>query len=64
MKVYGYAVQTFDKGSEVPDVSVRVFVSRNNLDRALESLDLTEDQEISTFETEVEIPEDLNKEQA
>ena len=53
MKVYGYAVQTFDKDS-VPDVSVRVFASRNNLDYALESLDLTEDQEISTFETEVE----------
>ena len=54
MKVYGYAVQTFDKDGEVPHVSVRVFASRNNLDYALESLDLTEDQEISTFETEVE----------
>ena len=54
MKVYGYAVQTFDKDSEVPDVSVRVFASRNNLEYALENLDLTEDQEISTFETEVE----------
>ena len=53
MKVYGYAVQTFED-SEVPDVSVRVFASRNNLEYALESLDLTEDQEISTFETEVE----------
>ena len=52
MKVYGYAVQTFD--SEVPDVSVRVFASMNNLEYALESLDITEDQEISTFETEVE----------
>ena len=52
MKVYGYAVQTFD--NEAPDVSVRVFASRNNLEYALESLDLTEDQEISTFETEVE----------
>ena len=54
MKVYGYAVQTFDINTEVPGVSVRVFASKNNLEYALESLDLTEDQEISTFETEVE----------
>lgn len=54
MKVYGYTVQTFNKDGEVPDVRVRVFASKNNLEYALESLDLTEDQEISTFETEVE----------
>lgn len=54
MKVYGYAVQTFNKDTEVPDVSIRVFASRNNLEYALETLNLTEDQEISTFETEVE----------
>ena len=54
MKVYGYTVQTFNKDNEVPDVRVRVFASKNNLEYALESLDLTEDQEISTFETEVE----------
>jgi len=53
MKVYGYAVQTFDKGSEVPDVNVRVFASQQALEYAMESLELTEDQEISTFETEV-----------
>jgi hypothetical protein len=53
MKVYGYAIQTFNKGSEVPDVSVRVFASCINLEVALESLDLSDDQEISTFETEI-----------
>jgi hypothetical protein len=54
MKVYGYAIQTFNKGSEIPDVIVQVFASRVNLDAALESLDLSNDQEISTFETEIE----------
>ena len=54
MKVYGYAIQTFNKASEVPDVRVQVFASLKNLDAALESLNLTDDQEISTFETEIE----------
>jgi hypothetical protein len=53
-KVYGYAIQTLNKGSEVPDVIVRVFASYVKLDAALEDLDLTDDQEISTFETVIE----------
>jgi hypothetical protein len=54
MKVYGYTIQTFNEDSEIPDVIVRVFASCVNLDAALESLNLTDDQEISTFETEIE----------
>ena len=54
MKVYGYAIQTFNQGSEVPDVSVRVFDSWESLEDALESLDLSDDQEVSTFETKIE----------
>ena len=53
-KVYGYAIQTLNKDSEVPDVIVRVFASRVKLDAALEDLDLTDDQEISMFETVIE----------
>lgn len=54
MKVYGYTVQTIHEGSEVPKVTVRVFESKNGLEHALDVLVLTDDQEISTFETEVE----------
>ena len=54
MKVYGYTIQTLEDGSEVPQVTVRVFGSMNDLEYALDFLELTDDQELSTFETEVE----------
>jgi hypothetical protein len=58
MKVYGFTVvKVVDPGLnalEIPEVRTRVFATKQKWERELEALDLGEDEEVETFETDVE----------
>ena len=55
--IYGITVITItgpNDGSAVPDVSTRVFTKKATWEQALEDLTLTDQQEVATFETQLE----------
>lgn len=53
MRVYGITIITFD-GNEVPSATTRVFATEEAWANAYDDLELTENQEIYTFEALVE----------
>ena len=54
MKVYGFVVLTRMDDNDVPTTHVRVFRNKSSWEQALEDLELDDNQEIDTFETDID----------